>query len=447
MPKMKLYSSLIASVLFIALLIAPLWFADYVETGELDDWGLGHSLEEFLGAESASDLDPLNLKEENPAAVTNSNYMTECGVSDVISKRGSTGSITNLTTNLTIFGDHYASIVIEDADICDSDMFTIAGKDYSASVYYFNWSVEEVVEAEAFRFVIHPDVNATYSYAEVQFVEIDDTTGAINKAAVLSDRLQNEGVEAGVVNDFPVTTQKRLLLDNAFADEAPTGYSHRLRLIAFAVFDDLPSTGEVVVYDAELSKERSGMLSNTGKLIAFNVGYVLIGGLLVVIATPWISFADIFGGGRPGRRGSQSSIGIIAVVGLLVLGGAFIFAGGSFQTFLAGSLLPFSLAALGVAVIALTTRGKSNRSMTWALAGLAGVFGYLLGQSIQSNWLPYDALYVAQFGSVLTGGASLTSAFALSAFFVVVVQIAGTLVALYNIAATISTDETATAVR
>lgn len=454
MARDKLFSTMVASILFIGLLVAPLLFAQNVNESELSAFTLGVSQDPTGSIENAADLVGYVINEQNPTLNGQRGTMVVDGKESGLRKlEMSTAIASNLSTNLTTFGDGYASGVIDlRATAFDANFYDCAtggaGTDCSRVAYSWNFDPDDFLGAESISFIVHDTgANRTYEAYEVVISETGPTAGGIHSLSVSGYVVAD--YTSGSTLDVLITTQAKLLYRNIFGDNAPaTGNDLTIRFNLYADFTLMPKDGDLQIYDMQFAKTRDNLLSNENKLIAFNIGYALIGGLLVVIATPWVSFNDIFGRMGRNRRGEGrfgGALGMIAVLGLIVVAVVMFRSGGSFAGFFTASLLPLSLATMAVLLVSLTTRGKSNRGFTLAMAAIAGVLAWMLGQSIQNNWLAYDELYVAPFVNVLSGGASLTDAFALSAFFVVVVQIAGTLVALFNITRTITTDQVVSA--
>lgn len=96
-----------------------------------------------------------------------------------------------------------------------------------------------------------------------------------------------------------------------------------------------------------------------------------------------------------------------------------------------------------LSVVALITRGRSNRGTTIAWAIFAAIAGFLIGHSLQNAWFAFDQLYLAPFAAaVLTQSVDFTSGFVVSALFVVSLMIAGVIVMAINFFTLIGTDET-----
>lgn len=440
-----LTSTFVASIGIIVLLMSPLFVANAIESGELDDFFSlgGTSFETVIPYDTDADIGSDDLKEDNPSLIVSGNSILQCDIAATLTKRVFDGAATNLSTNLSHFGGGYYSYVHTDPG-CDGDPFTIASTDFSAMVFVFEADKADIMMSEGVNFVVHLETITTFSHVELQFTTVETSTGRfVAPTVTVSDRLDNLDMDSGDLWSFPLTTQDRLLIGGSFPDTPAVGDRHAFTVFAFADHTDLPATSEVVVFDGETVKTRDGLLTGETKLLAFNIGYILIGGLLLVIASPWVAWTDLFGGrsARRDRRGQTNTLATIVIIGIALIAIMFIFAGGRFSGFFTASLLPLSLAVLGVSLVAMTSPGKTRPGLTLLLALTAGVIGWSVGVAIQANWLAYDKLYVVPFVEIASGQISGVSAFALSAFFVVVVQILGTLLAGFNATQTIATDD------
>lgn len=443
---MSLMSTLVASLLFVGLLIAPAWWGQQVESGELDAFSLGLSSTPFSGMETAADAHPIGVLEA-PVAVTVPGAATWlCKEGAVFVTQSQDVTVQTNISNPNTLGDGYASFVTDTAGyVGDTNRGTFGSDAWCNLKLRTNVTKADMIATDVIGVYVETTANFTWDFIGLTVIQVTDATGVVVDSVPLNDRLVSDLVDS-VAETWPMTTQNKLLVSGTFPDTLPAGQSLQLVVDLFEdVTDgDFPQEGDIVIYDVSLEGERDGLLNNQNKLITFNIGYVLIGGLLVVIATPWVSWDSLFGGvsklGR-NRRGSMMSLGGIVVLGVGVLAAALIFSGGSFTGLFTASLLPLSLAIMGVALVALSTKGKSNPGFAFVMAALAALMGWFLGVAVQDSWLAYDKLYVAPFVEVITGNVGLTSVFELSAFFVVAVQIAGILVALYNIVSTFTSDD------
>lgn len=452
-----LTSTFVASALFVLLLLAPLIFANIVDQGELDNFFSvgGTSDEVIMGIEKTSDIGSHSISEPFPTQTVQGDWQIQCDSIAVTSiTEAVTSTVTNATTNLTFFGESYASLVTDyRGKSPDTNLFTGPDADGIAPIgppfdscrirFAMNVTVEDMEGAQGLNFVLHEDENVTYIAATLAIFSFEASGSGIASQSI---HHFDKPYSTGTLLSFPITTLDGLLAKGTFANLDPTD-DLVMEVILYADVSVMPKEGEVLVWDMELTKSRTGVLDNEGKIIAFNIGYVLIGGLLVVVATPFVKWTDIFGGfggrrsARRDRRGIGTTMGGIIVALIIILALIFFFGGGSFRGLFTFALLPTSLAIAAVALVAMTTRGRTNPAFVWIMAGIAGLLGFLVGQSIQNNWIPYDALYVGAFVDVITGNISGVSAFAITAFFVVVVQIAGTIVLLFNAVQTITTDD------
>lgn len=462
----KLMSSLIASLLFVGLLLTPLYIADMQQTNELADISLGTAILEGVGLEDNSSI-PGDFLIDDFDGDRVATFKTACQIGGSVRAQSHIGTIGG-RGNLTGWGDNVSSTVLDiTAPPYDTARFDIDNDgtgDSCQFLAFYNLSKADMLSSDAFAFSVNTDLgNASYvaySLSFVTFSSLSEFGGVIGVHDV------NDAVSyaSWTVKDFndgdvvftPITTQDKLLINGNIVDDADlTATQRNMVVIGWYVDDgdlDIMEDGDLVVLDWTTLSTREGLLAGEGKIITFNIAFALIGGLLVIIATPWVSFQDIFGkmGGKRKRgdnRGADDGRSVLLWLGVAVVGiGAWMVFGntgtGGISGFFTASLLPLSLATVGVLIVALTTKGSSNRGFAVIMATIAGVLGWMVGQSIQTNWLPYDALYVANFVDVISGGTALTNAFALSAFFVVAVQILGILVGVYNIATTVGTDET-----
>lgn len=448
MGRMSLMSTLVASLLFVALMVAPLWFADTVESGELDAFALGISSTPYAGLETEEDIPVMPILEAPVAISPDGDARWECKDGAVFHKAS---QASNLQTNISapmIFGESYGSFVIDtDGAVGDTNQGTFGSSGWCLLSIRYNVTKADLVNADVISHMITTSGNFTWDFVGIAAAQYD-AAGVLVNAIELNDRLDYTTYSDATQGAIPITTTKKLLMDGTFPDVLPAG---NFLTVAVSYFEDVdenfPQDTDIVIHDLAIEGERDGLLSNQNKLITFNIAYVLIGGLLVIIATPWVSWDQLFGavkGGRPGKKGAMGGMSMWAVVVLAVaaLGAYLIFGGGgSFTTVFSASLLPLSLAIFGVLLVAMTTKGQSNKGFSFVMGALAAVMGWFLGTAVQGTWLPFDKVYVAPFVEVVSGNVGLTSVFELSAFFVVVVQILGVLVALYNIALTFSSDE------
>lgn len=96
-----------------------------------------------------------------------------------------------------------------------------------------------------------------------------------------------------------------------------------------------------------------------------------------------------------------------------------------------------------LSVVALLTRGRSNRTAVIIWSVIAGIAGFLVGRAFQQAWIPFDELYVSVFSALLLGGTiDWTSGFQVSALLVVTLMILGGIVMIINFVSLIGTDET-----
>lgn len=448
-----LTSTFVASIGIILLLMSPLFMANLVESGELDEFLTvgGTSQSELAGLEETGDLGFVELPENTPNAFQRGDFEHSCRDSSIPATIAevTNGIVTNTTTNLSFFGDSYGAVVVDlrgkvpDANrhaFPDSEGFLPGGTDTCHITFYMNVTRSDIEDGERFRFVLHEDTPRTYDFVSMWAQQRLPLGGLTDE--VLIDHTTDD-YQTGTLMEIPITTIDSLLVAGTFPENVPAGEDFVLKLNLVGTFDDVPVEGDLLVYDWEITKSRDGLLDNENKLIFFNIGYVLIGGLLLVIASPWVAWTDLFGGrsARRDRRGQSNTLGAIVIIGIALIAAMFIFAGGRLSGFFTTSLLPLSLAVLGVSLVAMTSPGKSRPGLTLFLALTAGVIGWSVGVALQANWLPYDKLYVVPFVEVASGQVSGISAFALSAFFVVLVQILGTLLAGFNATQTIATDE------
>ncbi len=289
MAKPSLGVSLAASILLLLWVLIPPGFAGFVASGEIDSFGPGISTEPVMGYNNDTDLVDVPLTERTPSNVELGNVLVSCDVGPDLTIRADDASATNLTTNLTHFEEGYFSYIMTDAG-CDGDALIIATTELSLVQFVFPIEKDDFVDSEIFSFVTHWEESATIYQTELLMNHID--ISGVSLGIELLDTTSVNADETGEVINFVLTTPMRLLVDSTFPSNLPIGEQLVLVINLYVPLDDLP-LGELVIFDAEASATRDGLLTNAGTIIIVGVIWFLLSIPILIASTKWATWAMV----------------------------------------------------------------------------------------------------------------------------------------------------------
>lgn len=450
----SMLTSFLGALLLIATVLAVPWIAADIESGESSIFTVGGlSLEPVAGIDADADvLGTAGRTQTNGGASVFSDgsvfFICEGGVG--LTRTVMVATVTNLSTNLSVFGEEYASVVLDrPAAECDPQASAVPGVTADLFQLQVFWNVDrgEIFDSEVLSIVINGDSNATMSGFSVDYL-VADGPGTLTVA--LTDIYEVEPLQActtcafGTPISVPLTTQDRLSIQGL--DPSDGNDAEYIRWIFFFTAGEMPDDGEVLIFDEQVSKTRDGLLNAQNRLIFVNV----VGGTLILIgaalALPRVTIQNIFRGGgmRGDKNGVGSGVSIMTVVVVLLVALVLLWFFGGDTTFadtFTVSILPLFLAVLAFSLVAFTTQGRTQRPFALVLAGLSGIFSWLVGVAIQNSWVDFDRLYVRPTVDLFSGNLTGATFFEATAAYVVIAIVIALGVMTFNVLSTIGTDE------
>lgn len=444
-----------ALLLIVAIMAIP-WVAQSVESGETSVFTVGGlSMEPVFGLENDTGvIEKFPRAQTQPAVTFNADSVWQCenGVGDLYRPHNSTVGVVG---NATPLGNSYGSYIVDlGGNVATENKFDVVaggGEDSCRMAFYYNVTKEDLLASDALSYFLDfGDGTLEWDYVEVVVHQYNLVTGVDTVPSIaIIKALDNAVYDTGQVDSIPITTTDKLLIDASFADTIPAADRLYLTIVYYTDWSDMPDEGDLIQHDFELQSERTGALDQSARLTVTNIiGIILIAGG-GILALPQVELSDIIPSGkrsRMGKKGATDTGGasMVVVIGALALAIIAMWWFGGFSSLTDAftiSILPLSLAATGVALVAFSTMGQKNPGMTWVLAALTGLLGWIIGLTVQSQWLAYDKLYVVPFLDLITGNVAGTSLFQFTAALVVAAQIFAILVMAYNALSTIRSDD------
>ena len=444
------FTSFLGALLLIVTIIAVPFLSAQIESGESQLFTFGGlQLDPVTGLDSTNDILGVSLRTQTNGGASSFSdgsvqFICEGGVG--LTRTPMVATLSNLSTNLTVFGEEYASVVLDRpaAECGPQTVPGITGDQFSFQIFW-NVDRDEIFASEALRFVINGDDNHTISGFSIDYFVLDGPgTGTL----VVTDSFVVDPLQVcvdcafGKVIQTPLTTQDRIQIQSLDAPDAND--AEYLRWTIFMKASDAPVDGEVLIFDTEGAATEEGLLTSTTRQIVIN----LIGGSLIflgaILALKSVSLASLRTSLRGDSRAQATGFTMITVIGILFLLLILIFFLGGFSSLQAAfsvSLLPLALGVTAFAIVAFTTRGRANLTFALLFASGAFAFFFIVGLAIQATLLDFRRLYVEPFLSLFSGDLATLTFVAFSAAFVVIAIIFAILVMTWNAINTIGTDE------